>query len=116
MRKLNVLPIVSPVIIVTALVTVLSLSPAALSAENQLNDSSNVESLCPSKVVDFWISYAKSHNNLSSIPAFLFTNNCINEKVSTDFFSAMQKRFDEPDQKRWRNDLEEALHGDVASL
>ena len=81
-----------------------------------LQHSWEAEQLCPSKLVNFWTSYARKNNDLGSIPAFLINNSCISNNVSVDFFSAMQKRFDDPEQQQWRNDLETALGNNFAGI
>ncbi len=71
---------------------------------------------CPSELVNFWSSYARKSNNLGSIPAFLIDNDCISKNISLDFHSAMERRFDEPDNVSWQNAIEEAYQDSVASL
>jgi hypothetical protein len=74
------------------------------------------EAQCPSHLVNFWSSYARKNANLDSIPAFLISNHCINKNISLKFFTAMKKRFDEPEQKQWTDDLEQALGDTFASI
>ncbi len=103
-------------VFILALATSLSLSALSYDSSTELNNNWEIEQKCPSKLVNFWSTYARKHNDLGSIPAFLITHDCINKTISLDFFSAMKKRFDEPEQKQWRDDLEEALQDNLASL
>ena len=76
----------------------------------------HAETQCPSHLVNFWSSYARKNANVESIPAFLISNNCISKNTSLKFFTAMKKRFDEPEQEQWTDDLEQALGDRFASI
>jgi hypothetical protein len=94
----------------------LSLSSQADKAQPGPSYVWHAENQCPSHLVNFWSSYARKNDNLNSIPAFLISNNCINKNISLTFFTAMKKRFDEPEKKQWTDDLEQALGDSFAGL
>jgi len=74
------------------------------------------EVLCPTAQVNYWSNFALKHKDVNSIPDYLIENNCFSRTHPQDFYKAMQKRFDEPEQQQWIDELNKALPPDFAGL
>ena len=60
---------------------------------------------CPADIVNFWKNFAVKTENYTAIPVFLIENDCFRARVSTDFHTAMEKRFDHPEDLRYVDQL-----------
>ena len=71
----------------------------AVSVQADMKDS------CPAEIVNFWKNFAVNTDNYTAIPVFLIQNECFRARISTDFHTAMEKRFDHPNDLKYVDQL-----------
>lgn len=67
--------------------------------------AAKIEDACPADLVNFWKNYVSSTENYAAIPVFLLKNECMRTLGSTDFHTAMVRRFDHPEVDKYVDDL-----------
>ena len=65
----------------------------------------DMKDTCPAEMVNFWKNFAVNTENYSAFPVFLLENECFRARVSTEFHTAMEKRFDHPEDQRYVDQL-----------